>query len=33
MESRRKDFYDNPSKYAETNWYAGAIFLIGELVK
>jgi hypothetical protein len=33
MESRRKDFYDNPSKYAETNWYAGAIFLVGELVK
>ncbi len=33
MESRRNDFHDNPSKYAETNWYAGAIFMVGELVK
>jgi hypothetical protein len=29
----RKDLANNPEKYAEVNWYPGAIFIIGELIK
>jgi hypothetical protein len=32
FEKNRADFAKSPSKYEPTNWYAGAIFLIGELV-
>lgn len=32
MPSRRPDFKANPAKYDGLNWYAGAIFLVGELV-
>ncbi|NBV85603.1 MAG: SGNH/GDSL hydrolase family protein [Verrucomicrobia bacterium] len=33
FEKNRPDFAKSPDKYAPTNWYAGAIFLIGELVE
>ncbi len=33
FEKNRPDFAKSPEKYAPTNWYAGAIFLIGELVE
>lgn len=33
MPSRRPDFKANPAKYAGLNWYAGGIFLVGELVQ
>ena len=32
FEKNRADFAKSPDKYAPTNWYAGAIFLVGELV-
>jgi hypothetical protein len=32
FEKNRPDFDKFPEKYAPTNWYAGAIFLVGELV-
>jgi hypothetical protein len=32
FEKNRADFAKYPEKYAPTNWYAGAIFLVGELV-
>lgn len=32
FEKNRADFAKTPEKYAPTNWYAGAIFLVGELV-
>ncbi|MEI6713793.1 MAG: GDSL-type esterase/lipase family protein [Verrucomicrobiota bacterium] len=32
FEKNREDLAKNPAKYAETNWYAGAVFLIGELL-
>ena len=31
FEKNRPDFAKSPAKYEPTNWYAGAIFLIGEL--
>jgi hypothetical protein len=33
FEKNRADLAKSPEKYEGTNWYAGAIFLIGELVK
>lgn len=32
FERNRADFEKSPAKYEPTNWYAGAIFLVGELV-
>jgi hypothetical protein len=32
FEKNREDFLKNPAKYDGTNWYSGAIFLVGELV-
>jgi len=33
LDYNRNDFKNNPGKYTGSNWYAGAIFLVGELVK
>ena len=33
FERNRGDFAKNPKKYSDTNWYPGALFLQGELVK
>jgi len=33
FERNRHDFRKNPQKYAATDWYVGAIFIIGEMVK
>ena len=33
FERNRQDFKNNPAKYAADNWYVGAIFLVGKLVK
>ena len=32
FEKNREDFVKNPAKYDGSNWYSGAIFLVGELV-
>ncbi|MDR1282170.1 MAG: GDSL-type esterase/lipase family protein [Opitutaceae bacterium] len=32
FERNRADFEKSPAKYAGSNWYAGALFLLGELV-
>lgn len=29
----RSDLEKNPAKYAPTNWYAGAVFIVGEIVE
>ena len=33
FENNRPDLEKNPAKYDGSNWYAGAIFIVGELVK
>ena len=33
FEQNRSDFIKNPKKYSATDWYAGALFLQGELAK
>jgi hypothetical protein len=33
FDRNRADLEKNPAKYAPTNWYAGAIFIVGEIVK
>ncbi|WP_043583987.1 SGNH/GDSL hydrolase family protein [Geminisphaera colitermitum] len=33
FERNRADFDSTPEKYAGSNWYAGAVFLVGELVE
>ena len=33
FEQNRSDLANNAAKYDGTNWYAGAIFLVGELMK